>query len=190
MTPPKSGGNRPVYRYAPRSHVYNCPCNRCVQVRERNKGDWGGIGTVFLICLIVMVVGFWPAMVWHGQNATGGWRWDVHSTIGCCIWWGSWLIVVFAFGVSNKSARGRPPRPPKGRLPVEVMPYGSSWRPPAPQPKPSGCRHLNAVPWWNRCPDCDEQLPEDFGRGMRPCCGTPPGADHGAACPEAGEVRR
>ena len=88
-------GPRPVYRHAPRSHAHNCPCNRCVQVR-RNRGGvidtYGIIAPALLIIGVIAVVGFWPAMVWHGQTDTGGWRWDIHSTIGCLIWWG--LIVV------------------------------------------------------------------------------------------------
>jgi hypothetical protein len=93
--PPRTpSGNRPVYRTAPRSHAWNCPCSRCVQVRARNKGNYGIIGPGLLVIGIIALIGFWPAMVWHGYTDTGGWRWDIHSTIAELAYFG--IIAGFA----------------------------------------------------------------------------------------------
>jgi uncharacterized membrane protein len=56
------------------------------------NGDYGIIGPLLLVIAVVAVLGFWPAMVWHGQTDTGGWRWDIHSTIGCLVWWGLTIV--------------------------------------------------------------------------------------------------
>ena len=72
--------------------------------RRTPRGDFitrnGIIGPGILIGFAVLLVGFWPALAWHGHTATGGWRWDIHSTIGCLIWWaitlGPLIAVVIA----------------------------------------------------------------------------------------------
>lgn len=85
--------NQLVYRYRPRSHAPQCRCPRWVRVQPP-KGDWGIIGPGLLIIAVVAVIGFWPAMVWHGYTDTGGWRWDIHSTIAELVYWGIILAVV------------------------------------------------------------------------------------------------
>ena len=42
--------------------------------------------------LLFILVSCWPAIFWHGQAKTGGWRWDIHSTVACSVWWGSILL--------------------------------------------------------------------------------------------------
>ena len=48
--------------------------------RNRPAGGYGIIGPAILIFLAVLLAGFWPVLVVHGQTDTGGWRWDIHST--------------------------------------------------------------------------------------------------------------
>jgi hypothetical protein len=50
---------------------------------------------VIIVLMILMAATCWPAFIWHGYTATGGFRWDVHSTIACCIWWGFLFILLF-----------------------------------------------------------------------------------------------
>jgi hypothetical protein len=116
---------RPVYSSRPRSHAYNCPCARCVQVRSRNGGGVGIIVPAFLACLVVMVAGFWPAMVWHGEGGPTGtaWQWNVDSTIGCCLWWGSWAVIALIVWACRKF--GYPDPPP-------VRAHGADPAPPGP----------------------------------------------------------
>ena len=86
--------NQPIYR-RPRSHSYACRCPRCTP-----QGDavsrYGIIGPVLLFGGIAAVIGFWPAMVWHGYTATGGWRWDIHSTVAELAYWG---VIGFVAGL-------------------------------------------------------------------------------------------
>ena len=179
---PRNAGRQParqvpVYR-RPRNHAYSCRCGRCPQSQP---GDWGIIGPGLLIIGVIAVIGFWPAMVWHGYGGPAGtaWRWDIHSTIGCLIWWG-FLAAVIALAWADRRPQ-RTVRPPRGRLNVEALPPPAVVAPPI-------CLHLNAVmvesitdpavavAYW--CEACETQLGEDFTRPMRPCCGTPPGGDH------------
>ena len=182
--------NRPVYRYPPRSHASTCRCERCLPFRGRQGAagvidNYGIIGPLFVVYLIVVVTCFWPVLVWHGQTDTGGWRWDIHSTVAELTYVGviAFIVLMCWFGAWS----AKPPRPPKGRLRVEatLQPSFSSL-PPEPPPAPS-CQHLNAVMVLNftndeilawLCPHCDTRLPEDFGRLRRPCCGTPHGLWH------------
>jgi hypothetical protein len=68
--------NQPVYR-RPRSHAYACRCSLC---SRPPAGGYGIIGPAVLIFFAVLLTGFWPVLVVHGQTDTGGWRWDIHST--------------------------------------------------------------------------------------------------------------
>ena len=86
--------NQPVYRRA-RSHAYACRCPRCRQrAPSMRNGDFGIIGPALLVIAVVAVIGFWPAMVWHGYGGPTGtaWRWDIHSTVGCCVWWSVTIV--------------------------------------------------------------------------------------------------
>jgi hypothetical protein len=180
-----------VYRHAPRSHAYNCPCNRCVQVRGRNKGNYGIIGPGLLILGIGWIVLCWPALAWHGQTDTGGWRWDIHSTVACLIWWG--IIVVplaVAAGIDVNRKRKLTGTPQPG---VQAISKARA-KPPEPLiPRPPDtpiCLHHGAVrvesvldwdvTWHCWCPDCDPDgktpLPADF---RYPCCGGEPGTEPG-----------
>jgi hypothetical protein len=181
--------NQPVYRRL-RSHAYSCRCPRCTPQGgfvDRN----GIIGPGFLILCVVAVIGFWPAMVWHGYGGPTGtaWRWDIHSTIAEAVYFGAIGFIVFLCWLGNRPAQ-RGPRPPRGPLPVEVL------RPPPPSvvARPV-CLHLNAVKvnsavpgldltyrCW--CPACETALPATF---RYPCCGgepgTLPGDGHAYNCP-------
>jgi hypothetical protein len=156
---------KPVYRYPPRSHTASCPCPRCAQCRKRPSpsSDLMAMDAFFVVCIVLAVIGFWPAMVWHGYTDTGGWRWDIHSTIGCSVWWGLSVLCIL-LAVADKKAK-RSPRPPEGRLRVEAT------LPPMPAAQASPvCFHRAAVPvdlstgervaWW--CPDCETQLDPGF----------------------------
>jgi hypothetical protein len=132
-------GNKPVYRYPPRSHASTCRCDRCLPFRPR-PGAWGTIerygiiGPALLWGGIIAVAGFWPAMAWHGEGGPTGtaWRWDIQSTIGCLIWWGVLLTVILAVvltGAHKKRAAPRVttpvpapvPSPPSGPDPAVTM---------------------------------------------------------------------
>ena len=167
----------PVYR-RPRSHAYSCRCPRCVQPNMKN-GDYGIIGPAILAWFAVTLFGFWPAMVWHGYTDTGGWRWDIHSTVAELVYWGTIGFTVFLCWLGN--------RPAKTSAAVPVTPERLPPPPSVCVPRPV-CLHLNAVKvesildpdkavaYW--CEECGTQLDEKFGRFARSCCGTPPGTPH------------
>lgn len=110
--------NQPVYR-RPRSHAYSCRCPACAP-----KGDFvarnGILGPGFAILCLVAVIGFWPAMVWHGYTDTGGWQWDVHSTIAEAVYFGIFAFIALLCWADHKPPRTA--RPPRGRLNVEAGP--------------------------------------------------------------------
>lgn len=196
---------QPVYR-RPRSHAYSCRCPRCVQSMPSMKnGDYGIIGPLALIGGIVALIGFWPAMVWHGYTDTGGWRWDIHSTIACSIWWALTLgpfIAAIIIDVSRGNARYLGQRPRPVRVPPSVPEALAIARLVEDGPAPPACPHRNAVKvdsaYYKRnfgrmvvfccwCPDCETELPAAF---RLPCCGTEPGdgtapAAHMYNCPQA-----
>ena len=137
-------------------------------------------------------MGFWPVMVWHGEGGPTGtdWRWDIHSTVAEAVYLGVVGFVVLMAWLGNRPA-GRL-RPPKGRLRVEATTPEQLAPPPASIiVTPPSCCHLDAVPvdlstgervaWW--CEACETQLDEDFGRLVRPCCGSAPGTPHVYNCP-------
>jgi hypothetical protein len=171
----------PVCR-RPRSHAYACRCPRCVASVPRMKnGDYGILGPLALIAGVVAVTGFWPAMVWHGYTDTGGWRWDIHSTVAVAAYWGVIAFAAALAAIGNRPAR-HAVRPPRGPLNAEALPQS----PPPPATRPA-CQHLHAEPLVNRftaaplawfCAECDTQLPAEFGRLARSCCGTKPGGGH------------
>jgi hypothetical protein len=169
---------RPVYRYAPRSHAYSCQCSRCVQVRARNKGNAGIIGPGLLVIGLVAVVGFWPAMVWHGEGGPSGtaWEWDIHSTIACCVWWSLTIVplLIAAIVEAHKKKRALHPPLPRPSPPPPPWPGAGSTPPPAAPPAAATgrpwCSHAGAEPvdlvtgervaWL--CPDCGTRLDAGF----------------------------
>ena len=182
-----------MYRSTPRSHAYSCRCVKCGR-----PSDAGAAGPVILLGLILIVIGFWPAMVWHGEGGPSGtaWQWDIHSTIGCCVWWGFWVfgfLCWYAGEKLDKRQKARPPRPVKAPPPVQAPHV-----PPFPHVSLT-CRHPDAVEvdseyyrnlgqkviycCWG--PDCESGLPADFRWS---CCGGAPGGTPGAGhmynCPD------
>ncbi len=204
-----TNGNRPVYRYPPRSHAYNCPCPRCVQCRsQKTVGD--GLIAFDMGCLAVI-------LAFAGIGALAGLLSRVTAE--------TWLTVGAVAGVLAVTALAfwavsrRAVRPPKGRLQVEATaPPSVKPASPGPPPRPRKaapaspslpfspvsltCQHLGAVRvedpadperkqtlhvW---CPDCDPDgkalLPANW---TRPCCGTRPGRlpgeGHFYNCPQA-----
>lgn len=182
--------NQPVYR-RPRSHAYSCRCPRCVPQGgfiERN----GILGPLALFAGLVAVIGFWPAMAWHGYTDTGGWRWDIHSTMGCLIWWVFLAAVVILAAADH--------RPAKTAVAAPVTPERLAPPPPSVVARPI-CLHLNAEPvdnmldpdappWAWLCPECNAQLPAEFGLLRRSCCGTAHGMFHRHNCPRADTLTR
>lgn len=174
---------QPVYR-RPRSHAYSCRCPRCDQPAE-----WGILLPLIFGAGLIAVVGFWPAMVWHGYTDTGGWRWDIHSTVGCLVWWGILVFLGFLCWLAGDRTAKEVTAPPSV---AELLP-------PPPSVTVPRCRHLNAVPvdnlydpdqppWAWLCPaetgGCGRRLPAEFGRLRRSCCGTAHGTPHWWNCPE------
>jgi hypothetical protein len=164
--PPRSP--RPVYAYKPRSHAYNCRCSRCTQVRARNKGNAGIIGPGLVVIFVVALVGFWPAMVWHGEGGPTGtaWEWNVDSTVGCCIWWGIWVLGLTVAFVSASAGRRRAIRAEDRASAARVAAAQAVAAARPLEAATAPCKHPNAVPvdndmlgrlaWW--CPDCETQL--------------------------------
>jgi hypothetical protein len=111
---------------------------------------WGGLigGWLFL---------GWPAYVWHGENATGGWAWDSHSTIACCIWWGILLLGFLIYGMATgKLGPGPIPEPAqRAPLPLSVAKCAAKGHPGA-VPVESALDKDTTVAWW--CPSCETQL--------------------------------
>ena len=186
----------------PRLRQNNTVQRRTSRPPQRNTGgDAGIIGPVILIGGIVFLTLCWPALVWHGYGGPMGtdWRWDIHSTIACLVYWGVLIFIAGMIWLGNKPAKH--PRPPKGRLQVEATPQppvssASTAPQPVPVPQPPLCLHLNAVKvpsvldrsliyrcWCPDCdPDCKAPLPANF---RRPCCGTEPETPHLWNCPQA-----
>jgi hypothetical protein len=62
---------------------------------------------------------FWPAFVWHGEGGFSGteWKWDIHTTVACCIWWGSLIVMLLIIALGKRlspSAEGDPVK--EGRI--------------------------------------------------------------------------
>lgn len=147
------------------------------QSRPPAQEDWGIAIPFFAGITVIALIGFWPAMVWHGYTGTGGWRWDIHSTIAEAVYAG---VVAFIITLAWLGSRPARPPAPRGRPVVDLPP-----------PPPPSCQHLDAVPvdlstgervaWW--CGECETQLDAFFGRYARSCCGTLPGTRHMYNCP-------
>lgn len=209
--------NQPVYRRGmrpvpPGEHPNWCRCAGCRADIARFEGRQGaGVLIAAAVVVVAAVIGFWPARVWHGTTPSGAWRWDIHSTAACLIWWGLMLIPFLAVTIGGKRGR-RPRRPACGMPAVEQLPP-----PPASVTVPAcrhrtvlgqvcldcgasvACRHLHAVKvasaflpdvvyhCW--CPDCDPECGTPLPAGFRrPCCGTEPETPHLRNCTEGGPV--
>jgi hypothetical protein len=148
---PAAPGRPPVGAYR------NRPARTFRQPPQRRGSDGKGWGVVIGLALLAVFL-VWPGWAWHGQTATGGYRWDGESTAAMLIWWGIlafWLIVAGLVRQAN-AKRAKPQPPPQIRQ------------------APPACLHRNAVrvesaldadktlAWW--CPDCETQL----GAGFRP----------------------
>lgn len=175
--------NRPVYRYPPKSHAPECNCYRCAQCRSRRTaGD--GLIAMDMGCLAV-VLGF------AAVSALCGWLASLTAQAWLTI--GAVAGILAVTGIVFRLAT-RPARPPRGRLHVEAGPRSLPSSVPV-SPPPPRCPHLDAVPvdlstgervaWL--CPECNEELPAEFGRLRRPCCGTEHGRRHLGTCPHFGE---
>lgn len=159
--------------------------------RVPGQGDWGIAVPFFAGLMVVALVGFWPAMVWHGYGGPTGndWRWDIHSTIAEAVYFG-----VIGFVAALVVAGNRPARP-AFQAPPAMPPAGPPPRPRKTVQAPA-CLHLEAVPvdnllggepWAWLCPlppeGCGERLPAEHGRPARPCCRSAPGTAHQYNCP-------
>ena len=185
-----TNSNRPVYRYPPRSHAYSCRCDRCAQFYSQRSAS-SDLITFDMGCLGVL-------LAFGAVSAIGGWVAANHSAILSALpVVGAGVVILCAVICAVVLLNRRAVRPPKGRLRVEAVPeYASPSLPLAPQPP--ACQHLNAVMVLNftedeilawLCPHCDTELPEDFGKVRRPCCGTPHGLWHLDNCPHYREWR-
>lgn len=77
---------------------------------QASRGDYGIIGPLILIAFAVTLIGFWPVMVVHGYTDTGGWRWDIHSTIAELVYLGTVGFVALMIWLGNRPAK-LPPAP-------------------------------------------------------------------------------
>lgn len=149
--------------------------------RNSPPTEWGIIGPAIGIFFAVLIFGFWPVLIMHGQTDTGGWRWDIHSTFAEAAYLGC-----VAFSGVLIWAGNRKPRPVMPKAITELRPPPPSVCVPAPL-----CLHLGAVKvdsvtdrsvvyrCW--CPDCEAELPANW---RRLCCATEPGAAHVYNCPQ------
>lgn len=165
-------------------------------VRRKPGNDYGIIAPLLGIAFAVALLGFWPAMVWHGYGGPAGtaWRWDIHSTIAETVYFGAIGFIAWMAWMAWLGNRPAKLAPPKGRLRVEATTPEQLRPPPASVCVPP-CYHLDAVPvdlstgdrvaWLCPLPPegCGEGLPAGHGRLMRPCCGSAPGFPHLYNCP-------
>ena len=192
-------GQRPVYRYAPRSHVYNCPCSRCVQVRSRRTA--GGdliafdLGCLGVAAIFLVIGGIGAGITWLVKHPGA----DGHAALEFGVPAGILAVSIWAVVYFNRHERNRPlpTRLPVGAVPPTKPPAGAPPRPKRPSPslpiapqRPL-CQHVNAEPvklstgetvaWV--CPDCPAKLSDEFGDLRRPCCRTVHGTLHLIQCP-------
>ncbi len=179
--------NRPA-PVPPGRHPNWCRCAGCRRdIAEFESRQFKGTVGVAAAVIAFALLGFWPAIVWHGQNDMGGWRWDVNSTIACSIWWGVLLSPFLAAGIAGarKKRLLRPVRPPTAV--AEALSIADAIGEQPVQQDPSPCRHPRAVPvtdvlgervaWL--CPDppqgCGAQLdPGERSAELSPHAGWPP----------------
>lgn len=104
--PPRPVASQPVYR-RPRSHAYSCRCPRCAEALRRSQGNAGAAGPLILVFFIVVIIGFWPAMVWHGEGGPAGtsWEWNIDSTVAELVYWGILVFIASLAAISNRVPR-------------------------------------------------------------------------------------
>jgi hypothetical protein len=155
--------------------------------------DMGCLGVILAVGLGWLVL-CWPALFAHGQTVTGGWRWDIHSTIACSVWWGVLAVPVIAALVVKGNAYRKLPKPPPPPPEVKVprrFGFALDKAPAVAVQAAPVCVHPAAVPvdndmlgrlaWW--CPSCETQLDAAFVPPRRTCCGTPARTPHAYNCP-------
>jgi hypothetical protein len=77
---PAPASRRQPARLPPsRNHAYSCRCPECAPGGRRIE-DAGAAGPWILLGFILLIIGFWPAMVWHGQI--------IHAIMGVAVRWG------------------------------------------------------------------------------------------------------
>ena len=193
-TRPRPVSPRPVYRYAPRSHVYNCPCDRCVQVRGQRNTSSGAIIWPVLIVLGLVSAGVGALAKAIGQHPAQVAAWAGSIAILGLLTWG---IVVINRREDRRVAARR--LAPLSGPPMAAMPPASPSAQLIPHPPDTPiCLHLGAVDvktlptplgapetvaWLCVPPElggtgCGARLGADFGDTRRSCCGTPPDDDH------------
>lgn len=164
-----------VMHPAPPRPAASAPARR--QVRDSSGSGW-----FWLIVLMMILYGL-PAGIWH--RGTG-------FVIAAAIWWPvlTGIVILALIG----SYRQKHPKPP-----VRAAPAPESLPPPPPSVTVAAippCQHPNAVrvenllnpdaaPWAWLCPECNEELPAEFGRLARPCCGSAHGDRHVYNCAQA-----
>lgn len=76
------------------------------------KGDCGIAVPFFAGVVAVALLGFWPAMVWHGYGGPTGndWRWDIHSTVAEAVYFGVMAFII-ALVVTGRRPASRTPAP-------------------------------------------------------------------------------
>jgi hypothetical protein len=86
-------------------------------VRGTSRFDGGFIEYVVAAGLVIGLTGFWPVMVVHGYTDTGGWRWDIHSTIAELAYVGAVAFVALMIWLGNRPPKlSRAPRDLAGSL--------------------------------------------------------------------------
>jgi hypothetical protein len=190
--PPAPAPRPPVPLPLPLPHP-PAPRSSCRRPRSYRSAPGGGIiarygiiGPAFVIILTVMITGFWPAMVWHGEGGPTGtaWQWDVRSTIGCCIWWGFLLLCGTGAVASRKLGGHYLNNGPAPGADVSPLPDPPMQDLPGPTMAPPSCQHPGAVPVNNiltgkleawLCPDCETQLDPGFRAAeLKPDASWPP----------------
>ena len=74
---------------------------------DREKEGDGSYVLHIVIFAVVFLTTCWPALIWHGTSANGGWRWDGKSTIACLIWWGVLLVPVAVITIRQSAPARR-----------------------------------------------------------------------------------
>ena len=83
---------------------YTCVMSQPVRQRPRPpaQGDWGIAIPFFAGLMVIALLGFWPAMVWHGYTDTGGWKWDIHSTVAEAVYFGVMAFIAALIVLGNR----------------------------------------------------------------------------------------
>ncbi len=113
------------------------PPKKPTQFQYQYQQTWGPIWGCLLGIGLGALLLLWPALAWHGQTAAGGWRWDIHTTVACCIWWGVVLFVAVAIvlGKANTpEVRAREQQGQAANLPPSPRGEAANMPPSSPSP--------------------------------------------------------